>query len=122
MKVCSKCARKIDFEIVGNLCFCNSCGYVLLDDKKSQFNIVPTDLRKLTLSWESGWVKVTSTVYQLDLLKFINMSQHSGCHRYADWFRKVILQMDKAEKRDTDFNRLEKLPRVFLRDHLDKKE
>ncbi|KKN77143.1 hypothetical protein LCGC14_0363400 [marine sediment metagenome] len=120
IKLCPKCGRKIDFNIVSNLYWCNSCGYKLIDDKNPNKNIlVSTDLRRLMLSWESGWDKVYSHVYQLDLLKIMNMAQHLSIPKYVDWAERIIHQIDKIEKRGTDFNRLDKLPRIFLKDYLD---
>ncbi len=120
MKLCPKCGRKIDYNIVSNLYWCSSCGYVLLDDKNVNKNaLVSTDMRRLILTWESGWDKITSFVYQLDLLKIMNMSQHLSAPKYVNWIERIIHQMDKFEKRSTNFSRIDKLPRVFLKDHLD---
>ena len=123
MKLCPKCGRKIDFNIVSNLYFCNGCGYVLIDGKNPNKNaLVSTDMRRLVLSWESGWTKVFSKVYQLDLLKIMNMSKSLNMPRYEDWAKRIILQLDRAEQRNTDFTRIDKLPRVFLKDYLDKRD
>jgi len=122
IKICSKCGRKIDFNIVSNLHWCNSCGYILLDDKNPNKNaLVSTDMRRLTLSWESSWTKVFSYIYQLDLLKIMNMAQHLNMLRYTSWAKRIILQLDKAESRSTSFDRIDKLPRVFLKDYLDER-
>lgn len=122
MKICPKCGRKIDFQVVSNLYWCNACCYVLLDDKNPNKNdLVSTDLRRLSLKWESGWHVVQSSVYQLDLLKIMNMAKHLNMLRYEDWFRQIIIEMDKIEQRNTDFERLDKLPRIHLKDYLDKK-
>ena len=122
MKQCTKCGRKIEYQIVSNLYWCNSCGYVLLDDKNpNKHALVSTDMRRMVLSWESGWDKIFSYVYQLDLLKIMNMAQHLRVHKYADWMGKLINRVDRVEKRKTDFGRLNKLPRVFLKDYLDTK-
>ena len=121
MKVCPKCGRKINFNIVSNLFWCDSCGYILVEGDKTTFKLESTDLRKLVLSWESGWTKIYSYVYQLDLLKIMKMAQNLNQPKYSMWAEKLIIQLDKAEQRNTDFERLDKLPRIFLKDYLDNK-
>jgi len=120
MKICPKCGRKVDYNIVSNLYWCNNCGYILIDDKNLNKNaLVSTDMRRLMLSWESGWIKITSFMYQLDLLKIMNMAQHLDMSKYVNWAERIIHEVDDAEKRKTDFERIDKLPRVFLKDYLD---
>ncbi|KKL15160.1 hypothetical protein LCGC14_2508340 [marine sediment metagenome] len=122
MKICPKCGRKIDYNIVSNLYFCNACAYVLIDDKNlNKNNLVSTDMRRLVLSWECGWVKVFSYVYQLDLLKIMNMAKALNMSKYSNWAETIIHQIDRAEKRKTDFERIGRLPRVFLKDYLDER-
>jgi hypothetical protein len=75
----------------------------------------------MVLSWESGWTKVFSFVYQLDILKIMNMAQHLDMSKYAHWAENIIHKIDNAEKRQTDFERVDKLPRIFLKDYLDER-
>ena len=119
---CPKCKSRIDYQIVSNLYWCNSCGYVLIDEKnQNKFGLVSTDLRRLVISWESGWDSIKSYAYQLDILKIMNMAQHLNLSKYSNWMEKLILQMDRIEQRQTDLTRLDKLPRVFLKDYLDQR-
>jgi hypothetical protein len=50
----------------------------------------------------------------------MNMAEHLSLPKYSEWAKKLILQLDRAEKRNTDFSRIDRLPRIFLKDYLDK--
>lgn len=122
-KKCSKCGYSI-YHIINNLYRCPSCGYVLLE-KKGSVSLEKTDLRKFTLKWEAPWDIVDTTLYQLDLIKIIRMSQHLSCLQYVDKLTKFIRVVDKLESANshkvvTNLNPKRDLPRIFLSEVLKK--
>jgi len=103
-------------RIVSNLYKCKNCGYILSLEKNDDYiSLVETDLRKFNLTYDVAWRQVTTFIYQLDLLKIMNMCKQLEANKeYFDKIKRLIDTIDKNENKFTDFDRVKKLPRVFL--------
>ena len=117
-KRCKKCGRNLLF-ITNNLYRCPNCGYTLVTNSK-YLSLEVTDLRRCVLRYSYGFNEVYTYLYQLDLLKLINMAKQLNIPFYIEKFKKFIFAIDKVKQQQTNFTRLSRLPRVYLDKVLEK--
>ena len=113
---CSKCGYNCE-RIVLNLYKCRNCGYILSHTSSVKRTLVKHDLRKVFLTFESGFTTVQLPIYQLDVLKIYQILYNSGQKRLAQRIKNFVSRIDDIYDEQTDLYRT--LPKVDLSAFID---
>lgn len=98
----SKLYNKEDYVLIG--------GKRVLLKKNDGIPFIRSDLRRFELRYVLGFKEVYTYLFQVDLLRLINMSKGINNNYYVEKFKKFIKNIDKENKdENTDFER--KIPR-----------
>ena len=92
-----------DFVFVG--------GKRILLNKNKGIPFIKSDLRRCELRYSLGFKEVNTFIFQVDLIRLINMSKTFNNKYYIEKFKRFLKQVDRINGEEkTDFNR--KVPRI----------
>jgi len=116
---CFKCGTNVKHK-VSNLYDCQNCGLIFMNTpySKQKISLVDTDLRKIYINTNITWRKeIELELYQLDLLRIAQILKSQSVF-YYNLFLHFIERIDKETKVNTDFKRMENLPKINLKQYL----
>lgn len=99
-KRCPKCEHNLESN-VSNLYKCRYCG-IFVDDEG---DFVETDLRRFELRYSDGFKEVYKKIYQVDIMKIINLLNQQNNTSLGCEFRKFLDGCKHIDNLDTDYTR-----------------
>lgn len=108
---CLNCG--FNLEKYNSLYYCHKCNK--FTTRLSNYPILETDFRVYQLT--SSQVSFALKLYQLDILKIIDILERCKINYYSELLKSFIIKMDKSYNEETNFDR--KLPRIHLREETD---
>ena len=110
---CHECWKPLT-KVTNNLYYCKKCNKLKIANISSYKTFEKTDLRRFELKWYDGRAVIYTRLYQLDLLRIINMCRTHNNTYYAEKFQKLITKIDRHLNETTQYDR--DLPRFYLED------